>query len=85
MKKKKLDLEKKLFLDKQFISSLNDLEKVTGGTIFAQTGVGSACPQCVDATQNCTDTAMGMSMCQTNCTAVNCQTRAGQLGCLAKL
>lgn len=81
MKKTKVQLDRKLFLDKQFISSLNGLEKVTGGTLIPQTNVGSGCPKCVEDSQNCTDTAMGMSMCQTNCTVKNCQTRHGQLGC----
>lgn len=83
MKKQKVQLNKKLVLSKEHISALSNLERITGGSIIAETGKGSGCPKCVVGdSQDCTDSQNGASMCQgAGCTLKNCQTRSGQLGC----
>lgn len=84
MKKKKIELGKKLILSKQEVLALNGMMEVTGGgdTLVPYTNVNSGCPQCVvEPTGTCTDTLHGGSFCVNVCT-VTCQTRKGQLGCL---
>jgi len=78
MKKKALNLDRKLVLRKGQITALTTTQEgnIIGGSFpnLCQTGVKSACPECtVQATEDCTNTQQDASLCQgLGCTVNSC-------------